>query len=144
MNHPTISKSERKTHYTLDLNKWRSGKNGKHATGTGNTQLLNREGFSCCLGQFALQAGVSEKQCLDISTPLDLALQIQQPYDENFIYFRADRAFYSGSPLTLELMIINDNPNSTVKQKIASITATLAEAGIALTVIDSQSQGESQ
>lgn len=51
----------------LDYDKWVCGddfvKDGKYSSGYGVTQLLNANGYMCCLGQFCEQAGIP-KSCL--------------------------------------------------------------------------------
>lgn len=50
---------------TLDLKKWRCGGDygvkGESSLGRGETELLNKQGCMCCLGQFAEQAGINRK-----------------------------------------------------------------------------------
>ena len=50
--------TESKT-YTVDCRTWRAGGDGNNKVGEGLTRLLNQLGFMCCLGQCALQEGVS-------------------------------------------------------------------------------------
>ena len=44
--------------FTIDRATWRCGGNGNRAHGAGETKLLNKEGFMCCLGQISEQLGV--------------------------------------------------------------------------------------
>ena len=37
--------------FIIDKSKWRAGQNSDHQVGEGNTELLNKEGYMCCLGQ---------------------------------------------------------------------------------------------
>jgi hypothetical protein len=53
----------------IDRAKWRTGRNSENATGSGYTQLLNQEGYMCCLGFCCKAAGVESKDLLDVHTP---------------------------------------------------------------------------
>ena len=53
---------------TIDYSKWRCGFNGKNQVGKGDTKLHNDEGYECCLGQWANQAGVQTGD-LDLHYP---------------------------------------------------------------------------
>lgn len=120
--------------YTLDVSKWRCGQNGPNELGEGNTSLLNKEGFMCCLGQFAKQKGVSELNLLDNGEPSDL----QEGYDPLFVkgskYKEDDTCIYDNTPLADHLMQINDDENSNVKDKIQAISGALKDAGCELVV----------
>ena len=55
------AKSTSPIEVTIDRSKWRCGSDGKSAKrGEGLTQLLNNDGFMCCLGFASLAAGVDE------------------------------------------------------------------------------------
>ena len=53
--------------FTIDRSKWRCG--GDDGKGWGETQLLNEEGFMCCLGQCSLQSGLSEEEIYRLGEP---------------------------------------------------------------------------
>ena len=48
--------------FRIDRSKWRCGDESSKAKGLGPTQLLNDQGFMCCLGHVELQLGLSEDQ----------------------------------------------------------------------------------
>jgi len=60
--------------FVIDRSKWKSGDRdrGGHVTGNGRTDLLNPEGFSCCLGLLCLDRGISPDVIKCRTTPLDL------------------------------------------------------------------------
>lgn len=58
--------------YTIDYAKWRSGKNGANSVGEGVTELLNHEGYMCCLGQICREEGISEKDILGVGAPFQI------------------------------------------------------------------------
>lgn len=56
----------------IDRSKWRTGGIAYDET-HGNTQLLNEQGYMCCLGFYCLQLGeVSKNEILGIGLPEDL------------------------------------------------------------------------
>lgn len=116
--------------YILDIAKWRCGYNSNHALGEGGTLMLNKEGYSCCLGQFALQKGVEQYVLLNRGTPVGCCLD----YDPNFV--KMDNENLINTTLSIELMDINDSTETTPKEKIQLIKQKLAEHGLALKVVN--------
>jgi hypothetical protein len=63
----------------IDRSKWRSGGNGKEGeqlktqTGRGKTQLLNHEGYMCCLGFLGAQLGITDTRLLGATVPADIS-----------------------------------------------------------------------
>lgn len=53
----------------IDRTKWRTGSYGETATGKGDTALLNKEGFMCCLGFECLRRGLNEDEILGQPEP---------------------------------------------------------------------------
>lgn len=109
----------------LDVSKWRCGGGGLSQLGEGYTEMLNDEGFMCCLGQFYLQLGYDESAILQKGTPYDCG---PAPL------FTSENGH--NSELTYELMVINDGIDTTIKTKIRSITEQLAKHGVKLNVVD--------
>ena len=127
------------TEYTLDVSKWRCGRNGPKKLGEGDTQLLNEQGYSCCLGQFALDAGVDPEVMLDdaCGNPSDLSNVLDKAYDHNFVKLSILTNFcqYQNTGLAINLMRINDGVYTTYQQKIKEIRKALEKEGHALKVI---------
>lgn len=118
------------TEYTLDFDLWRcgdAGEQGHNALGTGATLMLNKEGFMCCLGQFAAQKGVDAEHLVRSSCPSIVFQNIGRSYDQNFL-----NSMGGETDLTDLLMIINDNPNTTLQEKVAQIRTALNAEGITL------------
>ena len=57
----------------IDRSKWRTGQFSNNKTGIGYTNLVNHEGYMCCLGFICKAAGVSYNHLLGVSTPEDLS-----------------------------------------------------------------------
>jgi hypothetical protein len=95
-------KEKVKDYLIIDRSKWI---NANH--GNGFTELLNNEGFSCCLGFRCNQMGVPKKDLLGISTPEILA------EDNDWINIPDLVHLFGGivqeTPFTLEAIDINDN-----------------------------------
>lgn len=53
--------------------KWRTGGDSDYQTGNGDTQLLNHEGFMCCLGFRCNQLGIPKGDLVDVGEPNQLS-----------------------------------------------------------------------
>lgn len=110
----------------LDCSKWRCGGddyNENHGLGKGLTQLLNYEGYSCCLGQFAIQSGASKDDIRGIEAPNQLNFPIQ--------------GLVKGcntSRLNNTCIDINDDSSTTIIEKIKLLRKALAKTGRKLIV----------
>ena len=79
----------------LDYYKWRCGGDGEGkkgcSLGKGYTQLLNNEGFMCCLGQFSFQLNenIKEQDILEYGEPGEIDKKIiglNYKKENNFFY----------------------------------------------------------
>ena len=135
------------TEYVLQLSKWACGYFQQQYDpnldlnqvyglgGTLDTLMLNEEGYMCCLGQFAKQAGVCDEYLLGAIGPSVVAQkldknQLRADYDPNFV-----NEFGKQTQLTKMLMTINDNSDSSVNEKIDQIRNQLKKYGHSLKVI---------
>lgn len=66
----------------IDRAKWRTGGEGYHHTGIGDTQLLNDDGYMCCLGFYCLQAGIPSEKILNVGEPDDI-INVREFYDKS-------------------------------------------------------------
>lgn len=122
------------TDYILDVAKWRCGGNGPNRLGTGHTEMLNEEGFSCCLGQFAKQFGVTDDCLLNKLSPDDVASDTGHIYDPGFV--DDGRGSMENTLIASLLMRINDNDCTAPREKIARIRKELEADGHTLTVLN--------
>mgnify|MGYP000274162414 CR=1 FL=1 len=113
--------------YTLDVSKWRCGIDGDQALGFGFTCMLNKNGYSCCLGQFAQQKGVSSALMSGLAYPYRIGYQ----YDTRFV-----SEHLGNTTLASDLAAVNDNIHTTPAEKVAKIRGLLAMTGAELVVID--------
>lgn len=149
------------TTYVLDVSKWRCGmdsNNPKNRLGIGRTFLLNGVGYSCCLGQFAAQKlrkkGKSRESANtligslgELISPANLACSLGAIYDPNMVVDRrwspqdsltTDPIFgvYYHTDLANDLIKINDDEHTSVRDKLQRIRATLKANGHTLRVIN--------
>lgn len=119
---------KRKIKVTIDRSKWRTGKNSHNQTGKGDTALLNKEGYMCCLGFCMVASKVAKKNLLGVSAPG--ACLIQDAIDPNKARRSSGvRALTQKSPLTEfknsifanNAMDINDSVESTPAEKEEAI-----------------------
>lgn len=57
--------------FVIDRAKWRCG--GTNGHGKGEVNLLNKEGYMCCLGMTCKQSGISNKELLGTQDPSDIS-----------------------------------------------------------------------
>jgi len=138
--------------FVLDIAKWRSGGDdyGDYIFGEGTTQLLNEEGYMCCLGQFSQQLGVNKKKLLNRSLPQELKYKktstgkiISVSYNKlvgllldkhKQVFDGLTHTTYCDSELTGSLVRINDNEEISPTERVNEIRAILEENGHTLVV----------
>jgi len=112
---------------TLDISKWRCGLDSDNALGKGPTKLLNKEGYMCCLGQFALQLGYSELSIKNQGMPSDIGTKSDKDHllvDERGLEF------------SIKAAAINDDEFTTPKQKIRQLKELCEKYGYTLQVVN--------
>lgn len=115
--------------FVLDYSKWRCGNTTltkKNKLGTGFTQLLNTDGYMCCLGQFCNQLGVPKTKLKWVGHPKQLRMKVDYLIDSD------DQS----TQLTNKAVSINDEPSTSVELKITLLTKLFKEYGITLKVIN--------
>lgn len=126
--------------YTLYINLWRCGGEGSHRLGSGYTRMLNDEGYMCCLGQFALQAGASPAMIMDTIDPIDVATRKGVAYDHNMVVV-GENGEFENSLLAQYLVELNDSEWLQVHEKIKCIRKVLLAHGINLKVVYDSNHG---
>ena len=94
----------------IDRAKWRTGMSSKNATGIGETELLNDEGYMCCLGFICKAHKVGVK---NLGTPVDTNRKIPFLTERDIFYVLTD------TDLSERAISINDTGDTTrqVKEK---------------------------
>jgi len=137
---PNLERSERMKKFTINRSIWRCGTlsddlNKRH--GEGETQLLNREGFMCCLGQVCEQAGVPKDRLKCIEYPRNLANNFKEEIE--FLIEPSSMQIYSNgfsnSELAAAAVSINDNPKITLEKREKALVELFADAGYELEFI---------
>jgi hypothetical protein len=116
----------KKIKVTIDRSKWRTGSTSKNQTGVGFTELLNSQGYMCCLG-FCLKASKVAKEYLSSSNTPMRAVNVAKRQGKVKLYnlFRSQGVqalvdstdIVTNTDLTSQAMRINDNVLTTPKQK---------------------------
>lgn len=114
----------------IDRQKWRTGSDGPHKTGEGTTQLLNEQGFMCCLGFECLRLGLTEENILQIGEPQE----VDEAYYDNIDYMLTGARFQKD--WVTEAIEVNDNPELTLDQKEALIESIFGKEGIEVKFIN--------
>jgi len=116
--------------FVLDVNKWICGSPIKSPSkgnflGEGITQLINKQGYMCCVGQFALQCGVRSE---------DLKLISGIPFTSRENRYRKLIVNLEQDTLR-DLYAINDDKQILIENKIRYISKILKDSGHTLKVI---------
>ena len=131
------NKMEIKQTFTIDCNTWRCGDNGKYKLGEGNTALLNKKGYMCCLGQVALQLDVHEADLLGVGEPEGvesdtiLGLLVTNEWDED-----SENDIKHNTVLSSEAMFINDASATTIESKMNDLKELFKANGYGLEFIN--------
>ena len=111
-----------KDYLVINRAKWRTGDYSHNETGKGETSLLNKEGFMCCLGFRCNQMGIPKKELLNIGVPAMLSDKFDIPDLINTLG--------NDSEFANEAMSINDDSSTTPKEKEKLITNHFAKKNI--------------
>ena len=111
----------KKDYLIIDRAKWRTGANSPIETGVGQTQLLNKEGYMCCLGFRCHQMGIPEKDLLGMGSPGSIITDWDIP---DLINSRGN------TPFTAEAVRINDDSSITPEEREKRITKHFATIGV--------------
>ena len=123
----------------LDYSKWRcGGSSGIHSVGKGDTALLNKQGYMCCLGQWESQLGLEAKLLLGIGEPSEIPGACD-PYGLFSYVFHSREREIRNTKLSEDAIFINDNDETTPDEKIKQLTELLAQHNIELKVINKPS-----
>ncbi len=120
--------------FTLDCAKWRCGRYGnKNARlGTGSTQLLNSDGYACCLGQFSQQLGIDDKKLFMQANPS--LIQVSNIFAG--LFNGENGSNWDCTRLAREAIVINDDENTPVDEKIQLLQELFAKNGHTIEVIN--------
>jgi len=125
----------------LDYNTWKCGgdpfdtsdaQDYPNVLGKGQTLLLNKNGYMCCLGQFASQLGVDTSLLKGAGEPDEINI------DDTIVLLtkRDDMDRIRNTDFSKKAIEINDNKRTTPLEKIAQLKALCKLNDILLTVIN--------
>lgn len=101
--------------FVIDRSTWRCGGDKKPSKkGRGDTRLLNKQGFMCCLGSCALQVGADKTSIKNFYLPKDtkLVLPVLTKEENN-----GDWKFVKDSKLSYTAVCINDRDDISQKER---------------------------
>lgn len=113
-----------KDYLIIDRSKWRTGDDSPQRTGRGHTELLNSQGYMCCLGFRCHQMGIPKNELLNRITPCELFDKWDIP--DLFIRSRAG----GNSRFASQAMMINDDLFITREQREEKIKEHFATIGV--------------
>lgn len=114
--------------FKVDRSKWRCGDDGPYAHGEGETQLLNEEGFMCCLGYCLNQLKVPKKKLKKVEVPeqvegiTESVLVRRVKMEEKYEYLH-------DSALTIEAITTNDQKFYTREEREAKLSEIFKKHG---------------
>lgn len=112
----------------LDYSKWRcGGDENPNQLGHGDTLLLNKEGYFCCIGLWSIQLGATENEIYECGDPSDSPNKIQ-------LFINPQTGF--NNQFANDCIDINDRTLTTPEEKIEALSDRLSEEGIQLEVIN--------
>lgn len=123
--------------FIIDRSEWRCGGNFGH--GKGDTALLNREGFKCCLGFFALSCGYSEDDIYELGEPSEIdylsSEEFMFPDWFGSIKFDRDIECYTmkENNIVKELINTNDDENIDNEEREKQIKEKFLQHGVTVT-----------
>lgn len=128
------------TKFVLDYSTWRSGgeeyDDSDNVVGKGDTELLNEEGYMCCLGQLCLQLGLVEEDIRDYTSPGTVAKYKEHTTEKLIPLLATSHRIDTNSAFSLRAMEINDNSEFTIGKRIAHLKKLFVENGIEMEVIN--------
>lgn len=122
--------------FSVQRAKWRcGGPNGSTAHGRGDTRLVNRENYQCCLGFVCEQLGIPHDELVNRLSPAALIFDFD--CKDAFVTFhdilrrelRYDENGGRNSRLCRRAVEINDGDTDTREERERKLTALFAEYG---------------
>lgn len=123
-----------KTNFEIQRSKWRSGGDGDNKLGEGETQMLNIEGFMCCLGQIAIALGIESSNLYQKAGPSSCNIDI--PFLTMPSQADNPKQKYIANSLATDAMQINDNEYYSLEKREERLKKLFAEKGLTLKFID--------
>ena len=121
----------------IDRSKWRTGSYSQDSSGIGDTQLLNSEGFMCCLGFGIAQVGKVKKESLrGLSVPSSID-RVVSPFS------RREKGQVLDTEFSDRCVVINDNTVTSRAKKEEKLQEEFAKHGIVLLFKGEYVDGES-
>lgn len=127
-----------KTTFTIDRSKWRCGGNIE-PRGKGPTQMLNQEGYMCCLGQIGRQLGCPDDQMLEYGVPCECGAYFE--YEDEWGDWHDEWKFppeWKGildGKFVSEAIAINDSEEPTDTQRERSLERLAEQYGLRIDFI---------
>lgn len=121
----------------IDRSKWRTGGNGKYATGMGSTFLVNDQGYMCCLGFMCVEMGVEKNSCSRIGLPEDL-----EPIDCIKIPLLVHSVAKSNTEFACKAIEINDDNDISSHEREEQLTEHFSNHGIQVEFINEYVNGK--
>lgn len=119
--------------FKLDYNVWICGRplDNKHSKnnylGVGHTELLNCQGYQCCLGQFCEQLGISKELLFRRMNPASV-YGLSGGKSITFVKLDGLNRAYCNL-LAISAIEINDNMDTTISQKVIALQKLFKEHG---------------
>ena len=127
----------------IDRSKWRTGNDGEHQTGEGDTRLINKQGYMCCLGFYMRDlANIDENVLLNEATPAHAAHVgiakdfYNQNEDVKLLVTNIGDNDYFDTDFCGNAMKTNDNPGITSDEREGCVKALFLNEGVEVSFIN--------
>lgn len=131
----------------IDRARWRTGGHetlgDSVITGIGQTRLLNKEGYMCCLGFACEQSGVPKDALLNKASPSCISEESEEfthGYDKALLNSKLlsqnVEGFFRNSDLSDSAMNINDSISLTIEKREFEIKELFSKNGIEVEFIN--------
>lgn len=113
--------------FTIDRSKWRCGGIGINGKGLGSVNLLNYQGYMCCLGQIAEQLG--HQSLLNLAEPEHIN---EDNLKSDILIEVDDERGIKNSDLSNNAMLINDDSEINISEREKQLKERFKKDGIKL------------
>jgi hypothetical protein len=124
----------------IDRSKWRTGNDGEHQTGEGDTRLINTQGYMCCLGFYLKNvAKLNKKILVELATPAYLD-GLKKIYDKNddvkLLLTKLNDSHYLNNDFCQSAMHVNDDVNLPSDEREETLKTMFLEKGVEVLFIN--------
>jgi hypothetical protein len=124
----------------IDRSKWRTGGDGEHQAGEGETRLLNAQGYMCCLGFYLKDVAKLNKMILIEQAAPRWFIGLKEIYDNNddvkLLVRKINDDYYLNSDFCQSAIHVNDDVNLPSDEREETLKTMFLEKGVEVLFIN--------